>query len=373
MRIDKLLSAWLAIFLTLFLLYHEGRAEGEEISTITENGWVSDVSGNIINLTEGAKPPQIFDLMLHVWNQTAGERDVIHIDTLEDGSFVFENVKFEASEFLTVMAVYEGATYLAQHVEVKPAVNPITINIPVYEVKNDLSLVTIDQMQVFLFHDIEGLKISEVYVLSNRSDRTVAGAEILEDGTPVTLKFELQTGAENITFNQDREDRFLLFPGGFADTAPLIPGSQNTGIMLSYIVPYEDQFSYTFTPKLPVGAVAFLTPVGSGLELSGIGVNFSGVWPLRDGSTVQVYEQANLLPGENFSVNIVSSVSIEEKSAKDQAEASLNLFRSPLEFGMVAGGAVIGVSLFAAGVWIWRRKDGSEDEIEDEIEEEDSE
>jgi hypothetical protein len=366
MRKEKRLKILIFAAFAILWLTLPGRAEGEDVDLPAENWGTGTVSGNIVNITDGTSPPKTLDLMLHVWNQSVGEKPVIHIDSFEDGSFRFEEVDILPGDWLTVMTIYEGATYMGQPIEIKPGIESVDIELPIYESTNALSEVKIDQVQVFLFHDVEGLSISEVYVLSNLGDRTVVKSEEMDDGTPVTLKFTLQPGAENVSFSNDQGDRYILFPGGFADTAPLMPGIQNSGTMLSYIVPYENEISYSITQELPVGSVTFLTPVGSGLDLSGSGLVSSGIRPLRDGRTVNVYEWTNLLPGETLVVNVESIISITEASVSSPKEPGRKFFRSTVEIGFLAGGVTLGIGLVGAGIWLRRR---SEPEVleEDEV------
>lgn len=363
MRIAKWLQI-VFIALIIFWLPLTGRAQEDEPVLPVEKTHFGTVSGTIVNNSEGAGPPKSIDLMLHIWNQGVGEKPVIHVESREDGSFTFEEVDLLPGDWLTVMVLYEGVSYMVQPVEIQPGMDSVNIDLPVYETTSALSDVKIDQLQVFLFHDLNGLSISEVYVISNSGDRTVIGAEELDDGRPVTLRFDLQPGAENVSFNQDPGDRYLLFPEGFADTAPLVPGDQSTGIMLNYLVPYENEGTYSFTPKLPVGNVSFLTPAGSGLELSGERLEFSGLRPLRDGNTVDLYELSNLLPGETYNISVKSTAYIPALSSSVDNSTGINVFQSPVEISLVAGGAAFGIILVAAGIWLRRREEPQDVEEE---------
>lgn len=357
--------------LVAMMLPAAARAEEDPPPSSAAASWTGEVSGSVVNLTGDAGLPPALELMLHTWSPEMVEKSVNHAESDEDGSFHFDDVTLSAGDVVSAMALYEGATYMAQPVEVRAGDESISLELPIYESTSDLAGVTIDQAHVFIMPDYDGLSVSEVYVVSNRGDRTVQGADVLDDGTPVTLKFKTQPEADSVTFGYGGQERYRLFPGGFAYTAPLLPGEQSAGIMLTYFIPYQNEGKYVYTSQLPTGGVNFLTPVNSGLELSAADLELSGVWPLRDGSTVTVYEHSGLLPGEELVVDITGQLVEPVYSGYSGGQATAGKPAATANLGLAAGGAALGAALLVVGVWWWRRTD--EPDLDDEDEDEEDE
>lgn len=100
----------------------------------------------------------------------------------------------------------------------------------------------------------------------NQGDRTVKDVLELPRDRKGTLKFPLPENAKNVAFDTQEPDRFVLLPDGFADTAPLPPGSRSSQVVVRFNLSYQDQLDFLFQLPVPVDAVSLLIPEESGLS-----------------------------------------------------------------------------------------------------------
>ncbi|HZD55793.1 MAG TPA: hypothetical protein VE136_03665 [Anaerolineales bacterium] len=337
-------------------------AQTEPPPAAPEATWTGEVTGIIVNRSPGSEVPDKVDVMLHAWDQRQGEKFMLHGESTSEGDFRFEEVSFEPGLIYAVMADYEEAMYYSEPYQVKEGETSFDLEVPIYESNNDLSQVKVDQMHVLFYFAQGGLAVSEVYVLSNSGDYTVKDAVDLEDGTKATLQLPLPEEAANLYFEGDPGGRYVQIEGGFADTAPLVPGYANTQIMLAYVLPYEDAFTYTYAAPLEIVSLSFLYPEDGGINLKGEGLTPAGSWPMGNGGNFGVLSHPVLQPGETVQLNIsgeplaAPASMLATGSVEEPAKKSTNL-------GLGIGGIVLGLALVGVGVWWWRKP--QEDELED--------
>lgn len=324
-----------------------------------EAGWTGAVTGSLVNRSPHGEVPDKVEVMLHAWDQNQGEKFMLHGESTAEGDFRFEEVSFEPGLIYAVMADYEGAMYLSEPYQIQAEETSFEVEVPIYESTSDLAQVRVDQMHVLFYFAQGGLAVSEVYVISNSGDYTVKDAVALEDGTKATLQFPLPEEAANLYFERDPGDRYVQVEGGFADTAPLVPGHANNQIMLTYVLPYEDAFTYIYTAPLEIASLSFLYAQDGGLELEGEALTPAGSWPMSNGANFGVLSHPALQAGETVQVNIsgeppAASASMPAMgSVEEPAAKNSNL-------GLGIGGVVLGLALVGVGVWWWRKPQGDD-------------
>lgn len=337
----------------------------------TEATWTGEVTGTIVNRSPEGEVPDKVDVMLHAWDQNQGEKFMLHGESTAGGNFRFEEVSFEPGLVYAVMADYEEAMYYSEPHQVKAREDSFELEVPIYESSDDLSQVRVDQMHVLFYFAQGGLAVSEVYVLSNSGDHTVKDAVGLEDGTIATLQFPLPEEAANLYFERDPGGRYVQVEGGFADTAPLVPGHANNQIMLTYVLPYEDALTYTYTAPLEIASLSFLYAEEGGLELEGEALTPAGSWPMSTGANFGVLSHPALQAGETVQVNISGEPPAESVSMPAMGSVEEPTARNS-NLGLGIGGVVLGLALVGLGVWWWRKPEG--DDLEDvEVGEEETE
>ncbi len=315
------------------------------------------VTGTIVNLSQDGKIPENVELMVHAWDQTA-ELGMIHGTSQPNGTFRIEKVPFETDAEYLVMAVYKDVTYYSKSA-VLDSGDTLNIDVPIYESTTDLSQVQVDQLHVLFDEAVDGLEVKEIYVFSNLGDRTVKEAAKLDDGSYATFKVPLPAEADYIFFKPDDDkERFVKYPGGIADKAPLMPGAQTGQFMVSYLLPYKGQTKFTYTASLNIEQVNLLIPAEKGLTLSGSGLGTPETTSMQEGgATFKIYSYSKLQAGKTISVSVSGTSGI--------GNTSDSFTSPPLRVGVTVGLAFLGLSMIATGIWwTYKTKDNESDDDE---------
>lgn len=305
------------------------------------------VSGAIIDRNTGSAVGTELDIMLHIMDQDFTETGMLHGRSRPDGTFAFREVPFDADSQYAVMAIYEGVTYFSDTAPVDMTSMRVALEVPVYESTSDLAGVQVDQMHVLFTFAEDGLETKEIYVLSNTGERTVKDAYKTEQGRSAALKFPLPSDADYIFFKPDDQDRFIKFDEGFADTYPLLPGTQSAQIMVSYLVPDSGERTYRYTAPLNIATMNFLVAEQANVSLQGTGLDGPERMTLQDGKAYLVYSYSNLMAGQTVSVSIGGSAESQTSGANTTVPLAASL-------------AILGLAVAGAGVWWWRKADNDE-------------
>jgi hypothetical protein len=312
-------------------------------------GPLGEVHGTVINQNTGKVVAQNLEVMLHILDLDYADKDMLHGQSQPDGSFVFTDVPFDASLQFAVMTTFDGVTYYSP---VQPAdMNSlkVALDVPVYETTKDLATVQVDQMHVLFDFTADGLETKELYIVSNSGERTVKDVYDLSNDKFATLQFPLPKDADYIFFQPDDTDRFVKQEGSFADTYPVLTGDQYSQIMVSYLVPYSGERTYSYTAPINIAKINFLLPEQASISLSGSNLFGPESMSLQDGKSYTVYSYENLQAGETL------NITFQGEAAKPESESKKtnNL--------IAVGAAFFGFALLGAGIW-WRRKS---DQVED--------
>ncbi len=330
----------------------------------TPKGREGEVTGTIINRSPGGSIPESVDVMLHSWDQNFTEKGMLHGQSTADASFQFTEVSLEPNLLYAVMAIYDGVTYFSESMQVGAEDTSLDIEVPIYDTSTDLSQVQADNVHVLFLFAQGGLEVIEVYILSNQGEYTVKDAVLLDDGLPATYKFALPENAANVSFNTEDNNRFVQFPGGFADTAPHVPGNDSNQISVSYVLPYKDELSYNFTSPLFTSSVKFLVYQDPGINVEGDGIVFDGVQTMQDSMTLEVYSHDSLEPNETVRISITGKPTISTSLVGSEGQESLASRASNVEIGIGVFG--LGLAFIAVGVWWWRKNTiGDSNDVED--------
>ncbi len=321
--------------------------------------WTGEVTGTVLNVNQPDEAVGPTALMLHVWDQNFNEATMLHGETEADGSFRFEEVPFQEGYFYAVMASYQEASYFSDPAVLAAGETSLQIEVPVYESKTDLEGVQIDQLHVLFFFTQGGVGITEVYILSNLSERTVRDAVTIDGSDDTaTVKFFLPPEAANVTFNSDDGERFVRFPGGFADRQPIVPGEESAQIAVNYILPYEDSLTYTLQPPLDTTNVNFLLAADAGVSIKGETLVSRGVQQLPDGTPLAIYQAGELQAGERVQVFLSGEPQVPAAAAA-AGDTSIGV---PSRQELAWGGIALGLALIGLGIWWYRRQEQAEPE-----------
>jgi hypothetical protein len=154
--------------------------------------------------------------------------------------------------------------------------------ITVYETTDDDSGIRLDSVHMIAESFGQVLRISEIHLFGNASDRTYVGSE--GDGSQQgALYIPLPEGAVGLAFGEDiPEERYVEVEGGLMDTEPVPPGSETAIAFFSYhlvvageTIPMERSFAY---PLADLNVLA----AQPGLTLNSDQMQFLGLEPFQD-------------------------------------------------------------------------------------------
>lgn len=311
-------------------------------------GSTGKVTGKIINQNTGAMVKGVLDVMLHILQNDAGA-GMLHGQSQADGSFFFSDVPFDANSQYAVMAIFNGVTYFSEVTPVDMASMQVTVEVPVYESTSDVSDVQVNQMHVLFNYAEDGLETKEIYILSNIGERTVKDVYKLDGDRSATFKFPLPPDADFIFFKPNDQNRFVKFDGGFADTYPILPGTQSAQIVVSYLTPFSEQRTYSYIAPLNILRMNFLVQEDANVSLQGTGLAGPERMTLEDGNSYLVYSFSNINAGQTIEVSFVEG----DKSN------SMEVSAVPL----AASVGILGLMIMGYGIWWWRRPDESDEEV----------
>ncbi len=193
------------------------------------------ISGTVQNLTGGTASPvagQTVTLTTYVNNAEVAEATTT---TDARGRFAF-TVPADPARTYVANVKYKGGDYDSLPVTFTAEERTREVTLRVYEPTTDLSTIRVNVHHVIV-EPGEGLvRVTELMVFANPTDRTYIGATVRQDGKRETLRFRLPDGAADVSYLEGlMECCVFTAPGGFVDTMDVKPGTREIGF--SYTVP----------------------------------------------------------------------------------------------------------------------------------------
>ena len=326
-----------------------GVAQAQDDTPPTPTGPLGEIRGTVINRNSGEAVAESLEVMLHILDQNYVDVNMVHDQSQVDGTFVFADVPFDAGLQFAVMATFDDVTYYSPVLPADMQSLKVELEVPVYETTKDLSNVQVDQMHVLFDVSPDGLETKELYILSNLGERTVKDVYDLGNDQFATLQFPLPSDADYIFFQSDDPDRFIKQTGSFADTYPMQPGAQAAQLMVSYLIPYSGETSYSYTAPMNVAKMNFLLPADAQISLTGHGITGPETTTLKDNKSYLVYAYSDLQAGQTLTITLTGTAATPEASKSN----TNNL--------LAAGAAFLGLGMLGAGIWRWRRPEPEEE------------
>jgi hypothetical protein len=351
----------LALGITFSLYAISARAQTPTSSGLAQPEATGEVTGMLVNRSVGGNIPEDLSIMLHVLDQNYSQIGMYHTQSQPGGNFRFEEVPLNPGEFVVGIVSYLGATYSSQPSPFDGKSSP-NIELPIYETSTDLSQVQVDELHVLFNFAQDGLEVSEIYLLSNLGDRTITGTLTLTDSQPATFEFPLPVGADYVFFKPDSSDRFVKLSDSFVDKAPLVPGKNTSQFMVSYLAPYEDKMSYSYTAPIAIGNIDFLLPAEEGVMIYGQNLQGPEITTLQDSSVYQIYTYKGLQAGQNVSFDFLGKPNFDTSSETGNGQAKSNILTSKLAIELSSG--LVGLAMIGVGVWQWRRTRQDDSEVD---------
>jgi hypothetical protein len=287
----------------------------------------------VINGTAAGQVPAGLVVMLHGLD---GDQESVTETAEADASGAFSFLGLEAvlGRLYSVSAEYLGASCASGAAHLPADGSPLDLSLTVYETTEDTSQVRVAQLHlIFLAAGDGSLRAQEIWVFSNRGDRTVvlpAGQALLEVVLPEGAQVREVGGSDPL-------DLFTQTDRGFAYTTALLPGEGTAQMGVAFDVPYGGDLRISQPLEIPVESVVVLTEE-SGMELGGRGVVLAGtLGPEVAGRSLREYAAGPLGRGETL---------------------QLRLSTHAFPWGLAIGAAAIVTALAVTGLWWFRWRGG---------------
>lgn len=297
------------------------------------------VSGQVVN-SSGEEVPAGLNIILHGFDNMQ-ETVTLSTTVQTGGSFIFEGVDMPEGRAYIASMEYAGTIYGSDIAMVEPGTGNLELVVPIYETTTDTSVLSVDRLHIFFeYQEPETLRVVELYIISNLSDRTLVAES---EGEPV-VTFDLPEGVQNLQFEDGTlGGRYIETASGFGDTAVIRPGMGQHQVVFAYDLPYQRKLDISQPVNLPVNAVVILVPE-DGLRVNSEQLQDAGARDVQ-GMSYQMYTSERLNAGETISLSI---------SGRPSSGSGLGL-TSASSSSLVIGLVVFGVTLIVAGVWLYRR------------------
>ncbi|MCP5095906.1 MAG: cytochrome c [Chloroflexi bacterium] len=209
------------------------------------------------------------------------EESMLITTTVEtDGTFTFNLTDVPQEWIYLVSAEYAGFRFSSVPSLMDAATPELELPVTVYEQSDNSVGVIIEQVHVILSFFEESVEVVELYRFGNFANSIFIG----ETGTPEggTVQFMVPAGAENVTFERSLGSMENFAPAveviptenGWADTLPLRPGTGVLDMLVTYVLPYDDELEIAHPLPYVVDAMTLILP-DVGIEVEG------GEWELQ--------------------------------------------------------------------------------------------
>ncbi|MBI3177234.1 MAG: hypothetical protein HYZ35_04515, partial [Chloroflexi bacterium] len=301
-------------------------------------------------------------VVLHAWDDNG---ETVMRDGVADssGAFRFGDVPLQDGWVFAAMVLYKDVTFFSESGTVAPETTEIALSLNIYETAADATPVVVSQLHTLLEFAQGEVLVTEVYVLSNPTDRALVGGVALPDGQMATLQFALPSNANKVSFDDSSGASFFITPDGFADADPVLPGENTTKAIVSYSLPYASGASFSHGLNYPVEAVNILVRSDIGVALTGFGE--SKPMDAGTGDAFDLYTAGPLAAGEPLAITLKGEPAYYVSSGRSgtMSESSTLAPNTPANrWGIPAAAAIVGAAMIGFGVWWWRRSGESEEE-----------
>jgi hypothetical protein len=268
---------------------------------------IGRVQGMVENLTADAEPPA--GVSVNLFALEGFEPAATYTGTVASGGgFEFQDVALVEGRSYIVTLAYKGVSYGSAFAPYDGIGDSLELDLEVYEPTDDVSVISVSRMHIFVDFSGDNLQISELYLFDNLSDRVYVGSTgVPEDGT---LELVLPPGAIGPLVERAIGESMVpttssVFPTaeGFIDTQHVRPGMASQQLMVTYQLPYDgNQATISHPLSYPVQRVSLFVPdVGLAVESDQLG---GGERQTLSGMPMLLWDGANLAAGDLLSFRI---------------------------------------------------------------------
>ncbi|MCS6911007.1 MAG: c-type cytochrome, partial [Anaerolineales bacterium] len=296
------------------------------------------LTGVIRNGTAGAVTPPNLSVNLIGFESGLGIVAALTVTADATGAFTFTDVPVADGREFVVATDYDGVTYYSP----VSSLDGSEMQLMVYERTDDAGALRIEHVHTFiLFETPNEVTIGQWLIITNAGDKTFAPA----DGRTVAIT--LPPGAYGLNVREGEEGvTFFRTDTGFADTAPVLPGSGTAQLFYSFKLPWNGALDFSQPLPYPVNSV--------NVFLGDMSVTLTGPQFIKteaqevQGMLFQSYARAGLSAGEPLTFRLSSG------TMASVANTLGRLFSVADTSGLALGVVVLSATLLGVGVWWWR-------------------
>jgi 5-hydroxyisourate hydrolase-like protein (transthyretin family) len=205
------------------------------------------LTGEVINGTQGGS--SVADLDVRLFTMSSGNATG-HVTARTDssGHFEFPNVAVDPSLTYVATVTFQDAEYVTEALQFAAGETTRALEITVYDSTSDDGDIRIVNAHTAFLVDEGALRVQEVFVLANMSDRTYIGSEDASSGSRKTIEFPLPQDFTDLELGGDlTAGGIVASDRGFADTVPVQPGGKE--FFYTYRVSLASS-DYTYTRRI---------------------------------------------------------------------------------------------------------------------------
>lgn len=267
----------------------------------------------------------------------------------EDGFIFFEDMPMNDGWVYLATVEYDGVVYGSNLAQVTADSTEVLLDVTIFDVSNDSSLLAIDRMHIFFeFITEDTIQVIQLLLLSNPSGQTISSA----DPEQPLMIFELPEGATNLNVQESMRLRYSAVDNGLG-IGTVRPSAEPYEITFAFDMPYKKaKLDLTLPIPLDTGAALVIAPQ-EGVKVRGDQLTDTGARDLQ-GVAYSTYAAENLSAGETLSMTVsgIPDASAEWLAAGG-ADSNTNL---------VIGLAAFGLTFVIVGLYLWQRNRNETDD-----------
>lgn len=299
------------------------------------------IGGKITNASQGGSLPENMQVTISAFDGMTPAFEATG-SVAQDGTYTVEDVDY-SPEYVYFAQVDAGGVTFNSDILHGNAVTGAEVDLPIqiYNTTSDTAALRTDRLHVFFDFSQPGLvQVINLYILSNTGDTVVVPAA----ADASVVNFSLPAGALDLQFQDGTlGDRFIETDSGFGDTWSIAPGEGQHQVLFAYSLPYDRKLDLEILPPAPVESAIVMVPPG-GVRLKSDLLMDAGRRDVQ-GMSFQMYQATtSLAAGQPL------KLSLSGRAGSDDAAAQ-NAY-----LPLIAGGAVFGLALLGAGLWLYRQR-----------------
>ena len=310
------------------------------------------ISGRVINDSDGEVPAGMLVTLEGYEGSQLMLSDIAKVQS--GGSYQFDEVELMVGRIYVTSVEHNQMIFRSEMIyadDIHPGEEAYLV-INIFETSADVGSLVAERVHIYFDFSDEGtLRVAELFVISNSTNRLVVAAS---QGKPV-LEFDLPEDAINLKFEKgELGERFILTADGFGDTQSIPAGLQEHQIMYYYELPYES--GRTLILKMPLAVQEiFVAVADTGVDLQSDQVKDVPPWQrIIERMDVQLYTASGLPMGSELVLNL---------SGQPQFDSHGEDAKAKLMLGFGAFGAVI----IVFGVFLYRKWRKTRSEYDEEV------